>query len=462
MTSKAVLLLKAMVVGFGLSWTGLAQAQSAGEKLDAALAEFEELSQSIANEKLPLAQSVNQKRSEVASLRIAIESLLLQQSRTRKQLEQAQSQQEALAAQINFTEALLVDHSMSFESFLTASEDQRYRESVNTARADVRVSERLETRLDFIDLSLQRIQDKIQDPHFKGEAVDSEGTVVPGQFVTLGPLNFFLSDDGKRSGQAVAEINSLLPVIKAIPQLSPDEIKKFSKGQPAQLPLDPTLGKAREIDKAQWTLADQIEKGGKVGYIIIAFALVALVVSLLKTIQLYRIKVPDTSDFQTFLRHLEKGDNSQAESYTSSRPAVAIPFLKSIAQHFDDSLDVIEERLLAHLSEARRNFEKRLPILAIVAATAPLLGLLGTVVGMIKTFALINVYGSGEAKAFSAGISEALVTTEFGLIVAIPALILHGILKRYALQQLGSLEDFASNLMVAIRRDRDNHSPSDD
>ena len=74
----------------------------------------------------------------------------------------------------------------------------------------------------------------------------------------------------------------------------------------------------------------------------------------------------------------------------------------------------------------RPTLERFLPFLAITAAAAPLLGLLGTVIGMIKTFQLITIFGTGDAKSLSSGISEALVTTALGLSVAIPILILHG------------------------------------
>ena len=71
------------------------------------------------------------------------------------------------------------------------------------------------------------------------------------------------------------------------------------------------------------------------------------------------------------------------------------------------------------------SLERYLSILSVSASAAPLLGLLGTVTGMIHTFRLITMFGTGDAKLLSGGISEALVTTEAGLIVAIPALLIH-------------------------------------
>ena len=88
--------------------------------------------------------------------------------------------------------------------------------------------------------------------------------------------------------------------------------------------------------------------------------------------------------------------------------------------------------------------------MALTAAAAPLLGLLGTVTGMIRTFQLITIFGTGDAKSLSSGISEALVTTALGLCVAIPALILHGILSRMARQKIGDMEQTAVGFINGV------------
>ena len=92
--------------------------------------------------------------------------------------------------------------------------------------------------------------------------------------------------------------------------------------------------------------------------------------------------------------------------------------------------DVVEEVLYEQLIGVQNKLQSWLPFIAITAATAPLLGLLGTVSGMIRTFNVITISGTGDAKPLAGGISEALVTTLFGLIVAIPALIIHALLSR--------------------------------
>jgi biopolymer transport protein ExbB len=88
--------------------------------------------------------------------------------------------------------------------------------------------------------------------------------------------------------------------------------------------------------------------------------------------------------------------------------------------------------------------------MALTAAAAPLLGLLGTVTGMINTFKLITVFGTGDASNLASGISQALVTTELGLVVAIPSLIIHGLLSRMARQKLGDLEQIAVGFINGV------------
>jgi hypothetical protein len=93
-----------------------------------------------------------------------------------------------------------------------------------------------------------------------------------------------------------------------------------------------------------------------------------------------------------------------------------------------------------------------LPLIAITAASAPLLGLLGTVTGIIETFKMITVFGSGDVKTLSGGISVALITTEFGLIVAIPALLMHAFLARKARGMIDQMEKTAVSFVNQVSK----------
>jgi biopolymer transport protein ExbB len=93
-----------------------------------------------------------------------------------------------------------------------------------------------------------------------------------------------------------------------------------------------------------------------------------------------------------------------------------------------------------------------LPFVAICATSAPLLGLLGTVTGIMNTFSLMTVFGTGDPKTLSSGISEALITTEYGLIVAIPSLLLHAFLSRRARRVLDEMEQVAIAFLNQLRK----------
>lgn len=431
-----------------------AACESASEKLDRALNEYEKVSQMISEEKRELAARVNDRRREVASKRAESESLLLNRSKHRSWVESKKADSESLAKQLDFISAIVYEHNADFDRFLSAAEDQRYRDRLNEARSAVAENASLESRLQLLDLSFARIEDVLNDPNFDGQAITSQGTIVDGRFLNLGATTYFLSEDETAFGEATLEANSLLPEIKPIPDLQVSQIKEALENRPSMLPMDPTQGKAREVKKAQWTPYQQVQKAGKVGLVIIVIALVASFVALIKSLQFLRSRKLDTVNTRPLLNSLASSTNGSPAEHLQALPREARWIMESVVNHHNSSKEILQERLLGQLEFAKRKFESALPILAITAATAPLLGLLGTVVGMIKTFALINVYGSGEAKAFSAGISEALITTEFGLVVAIPALIVHGFLLRAAKRRQGHLEDIAADAMIQIEQSK--------
>ena len=98
------------------------------------------------------------------------------------------------------------------------------------------------------------------------------------------------------------------------------------------------------------------------------------------------------------------------------------------------------------MQHSRLILDARLGAIAVTAAVAPLLGLLGTVSGMIETFNMMTLFGSGDPQVVSGGIAQALITTELGLVVAIPALVLHALLSRKARNYYHQLEALALHI----------------
>lgn len=116
----------------------------------------------------------------------------------------------------------------------------------------------------------------------------------------------------------------------------------------------------------------------------------------------------------------------------------------------------IDRAVLRHVnSSLRRRLRSRLAVIAVLAAVAPLLGLLGTVLGMIETFEAISKFGAGNAKAMAGGISVALVATQAGLLIAVPGLFISSMLGRRAKQLEGALDEFALSVDRFLRGESD-------
>lgn len=103
------------------------------------------------------------------------------------------------------------------------------------------------------------------------------------------------------------------------------------------------------------------------------------------------------------------------------------------------------EDLVLHAAteKLRKSLHRRLAVISVLAAIAPLMGLLGTVLGMIETFEVIAIFGTSNAKAMAGGISVALITTQTGLLVAIPGLFISGSLGRRAKRLESNLDEFS-------------------
>ena len=202
--------------------------------------------------------------------------------------------------------------------------------------------------------------------------------------------------------------------------------------------IDPSRGQILALLVQEPNLAERIDQGGVVGYIIIALGLVALLVVLERFLMLSLI------GFRTRWQatHPDKPGNNP---------------LGRVFKVYHDNPATDTETLELKLSEAilkeRPGLSRRLGLLKIISIVAPLLGLLGTVVGMIITFQAITLFGTGDPKLMAGGISQALVTTVLGLCVAIPTVLLHAIVSSRSRAIIQILEEQATG-MVAQRSEQ--------
>jgi biopolymer transport protein ExbB len=178
-------------------------------------------------------------------------------------------------------------------------------------------------------------------------------------------------------------------------------------------PIDPTRGAMLALLVQVPDLKNRIEQGGLVGYVIIFIGLIGVLISLERLILL----VTTGRKVKKQLKSKKPDDNP----------------LGRIMQVYVKNPDVDTETLGLKLDEAilkeMPKIQRGLGALALLAAVSPLLGLLGTVTGIIETFQSITLYGTGDPRVMSGGISQALVTTVMGLLVAIPLLLSHSFLS---------------------------------
>jgi biopolymer transport protein ExbB len=206
----------------------------------------------------------------------------------------------------------------------------------------------------------------------------------------------------------------------------------------APVAIDPSGGQTLQLLVQIPNLRERIAQGGMVGYLILVLAGFTYV--------LCGFRFVDLSLTGKRIKH-----QLQSPELRPDNP------LGRILMRFEQQTASDEEALYLTVEEAlndeRGKLERALPFLKLVAAIAPMLGLLGTVTGMIETFQAIALHGSGDPKLMSGGISQALVTTVQGLVTAIPILLLHSLLVGKC-QNLGNLLETHAAAALATRLDK--------
>mgnify|MGYP006262251785 FL=1 len=271
-----------------------------------------------------------------------------------------------------------------------------------------------------------------------------DGLVKNGKFILLGPVALFSSDDDSLVGIAEQQLGSLEPTVMPFMDVkNVENIKKTVNAEEGLFPFDPSLGNARKIEETSESLFETINKGGIVGYVIVLMFFAVLSLSIFKWIQLSKIPMPRETDFKPLLNAMLYNDFEKAKSFLKTVKGPTANMLNIGLEHINEDNALVEEVMYEEMLTTRLKVEKYTPFIAVCASSAPLLGLLGTVTGIINTFKLITVFGSGDVKTLSGGISEALITTALGLIVAIFSLILFAFLSRKAKTIMDRMEKIA-------------------
>jgi len=198
-------------------------------------------------------------------------------------------------------------------------------------------------------------------------------------------------------------------------------------------PVDPTRGNLLKALERVPDVKERVDQGGPIGKIILAVLLFGTIIGLLRIFQLMATSAAVKA---------QKKKAQPSKSNPLGRIMMAYDGVK------DKDEEIIELKLDEAILRESPKLERWLNFLKLGAAIAPLLGLLGTVTGMIKTFQAMMIYGAGDPQLMAGGISEALVTTMLGLIAAIPLLILHSFCASLARGVQGTLEEQSAGIVA--------------
>jgi biopolymer transport protein ExbB len=230
------------------------------------------------------------------------------------------------------------------------------------------------------------------------------------------------------------------------------DLARYLEGESADAPLDISAGGALRQVSHQTSLWEQIEAGGPLVWPILALAALALAIILYKFFYL-NMMASNTNRLMDRMNELAEEENwEEAETLVAGKktPVKHVLAAGLEMRHADRETQesILQEAILNQLPRVERG----MAVLAVLGAVAPLLGLLGTVTGMIDTFRVITLYGTGDPKLMSGGISEALVTSELGLAVAIPIMLVHTFLSRRVSLLVGDMEEKAVQLCNILDR----------
>lgn len=307
--------------------------------------------------------------------------------------------------------------------------------TVSTAGNDTRVRD-----------AVARVQQLLVPQWQDTEVVLQGGEVVGVPMLAVGPVKVAFNPSSGEGGLVTGNYSEIPHIEYAYNKQNALEVADLHRSGNGLLAFDPTLGNAHQLHLNQGTVVSHLEKGGVWALPILFFGALALVIALVKAVQLLRLpKVSDTAATRIRMAGTDAQNTAQALEKMSANTRGAQNDLIEIVLK-NPASGLRDDLLVACLREHRFRIERFMGVVATSAAVAPLLGLLGTVSGMITTFKMMTIFGAGDAATVSGGISEALVTTELGLIVAIPSLVVSALLTRKAQSYNNQLETLAIKL----------------
>lgn len=268
---------------------------------------------------------------------------------------------------------------------------------------------------------------------FDASVVQVDGSATQRQVLRVGPFSAFSEGDFLRF---VPETGELLVLSRQPAARFRDAAREFvaQPGTVSSLTVDPSRGSLLGMLSYTPSLRERIDQGGMIGLIIIALGTLGLLMACWRGLYLGVV----------YFRIRDQLQHLQTPSVSNPLGRV-LKSVEGISLHDEELLQLkLDEAVLAEMPALERGNG----VIKLLAATSPLLGLLGTVTGMILTFQAISLFGTGDPKLMAGGISQALVTTVLGLVVAIPLLFGHSIIAYLSRSMVQRLDEQCAGVLA--------------
>jgi len=270
---------------------------------------------------------------------------------------------------------------------------------------------------------------------FTTNVVNSSGEENQQEVTRIGSFN--VVSNGKYL-EYVSETQRLVELQRQPPGRYTGRIGDLTDATSGMFPvgLDPTRGQLLGLLVQSPSLMERIDQGKTVGYVIIVLGIFGVLIAIWRVLILTAVGAKV---------------NSQIKNISTPNTNNPLGRVLKIAQDSAGAdIETIELKLGEAILRETPKFNSMLPLLKIISVVAPLLGLLGTVTGMIVTFQAITLYGAGDPKLMAGGISTALVTTVLGLCVAIPTVFLHTLVSSRARRLTQILQEESAGMLAEL------------
>ena len=430
------------------------------QDIDKALKELSAVRGSIHEEKLPLARQLQLVRAKNNSKQRDVKRILGVNDDHTLGLQELEKQVLSKEQELSYSLRLFEDYFKHQQVEMPVAEKASWTEVFKTMTSDEQLDltsslAKESTVFANMSISKDRLNRLTQAGYrtFEGNAIVPGGIEEKGEFAVVGPHSYFFSET---AGVGLLDPSEAIsPKVLSIREKKNVVIRQFFESTGNSLPIDATVFDAIELSAARDGFVDEVKSGGFWIYPILSFAVIAFLVGIFKSFEIYGVKRPSDRLLSDTITSVRDGNWELANELTASVDGPFGELIRDAVKYSSQKKEVLEEILYEKILEAQPILERYLAFISVIAATAPLLGLLGTVTGMINTFQQITIFGSADTSKLADGISEALITTKFGLVVAIPAFVIHAILSRKAQGVLASMEKFSTSFINGIIRKSD-------